>query len=622
MRLPILNETSKSRDVTVSFGGYNHNLTVGDGEFWDTHNLCTDFYPVLSPRRKRLTKYGDAAVKGVTSDKTVVSPSGDAVTSHVCVVVGNKFIRLDGNNTEADFTSLGGLDGNMKTFVRMGTKIVILPDKVYVDVSKVSTSGTQKVFTDFGKTDISVNNNGVGKVIMELCRVDGTECTVSYTSATVPSSPTNGQYWVDTSGTPHTLKQYNAATSSWVTIPTTYVKLRFENGAGKFAAFDRYDGVKLSWSITPTDPDAAAFTGYFTIFDKTDDYIVITGMLDETMVETDGSILTVSSGIPTLDFAFESNNRIWGCRYGLNADGEFVNEIYASKLGSFRNFNSFAGISSDSWTASCGKNGTWTGAIDYNGQPTFFKSDAIYKVYGSYPAQYQLLIAEADGVEMQSDKSLVIVNGILYYHSPRGFMAYDGSLPTKCDYALGDIKYKQVRSGAFGDKYYCSMQGHSTDASGWHVFVYDTALKIWMKEEDEEVEEYCEQDGELWYVDHDKALKKIALKPEQEQTLESAPVKWYAETGDITASYIDHKYVSRMLVRLSLALGSVVRFYIKYDSVGGYEHVFTMDSTSLRSFAVPIRPKRCDHFRLRIEGVGEAKIHSISKTIETGSDER
>jgi hypothetical protein len=45
-----------------------------------------------------------------------------------------------------------------------------------------------------------------------------------------------------------------------------------------------------------------------------------------------------------------------------------------------------------------------------------------------------------------------------------------------------------------------------------------------------------------------------------------------------------------------------------------------MDGVSLQSFAVPIRPQRCDHLRLKIMGEGDAKIYSICKTIEWGSD--
>lgn len=47
--------------------------------------------------------------------------------------------------------------------------------------------------------------------------------------------------------------------------------------------------------------------------------------------------------------------------------------------------------------------------------------------------------------------------------------------------------------------------------------------------------------------------------------------------------------------------------------------VCAMKGTTLRSFDIPIRPKRCDHFRLRIEGEGPAKIFSICKSITRGS---
>jgi hypothetical protein len=59
---------------------------------------------------------------------------------------------------------------------------------------------------------------------------------------------------------------------------------------------------------------------------------------------------------------------------------------------------------------------------------------------------------------------------------------------------------------------------------------------------------------------------------------------------------------------------------VEYDSSEEWKHLFSMDGVSLQSFAVPIRPQRCDHLRLKIVGEGDAKIYSICKTIEWGSD--
>jgi hypothetical protein len=97
-------------------------------------------------------------------------------------------------------------------------------------------------------------------------------------------------------------------------------------------------------------------------------------------------------------------------------------------------------------------------------------------------------------------------------------------------------------------------------------------------------------------------------------------VEWMAETGVIGTGSPDMKYVSKLNVRMSLDIGTRVFFYIQYDSADDWEYLFTMDGTTLRSFTVPIRPRRCDHLKLRIDGYGDAKIFSIAKTIEMGSD--
>ena len=51
-----------------------------------------------------------------------------------------------------------------------------------------------------------------------------------------------------------------------------------------------------------------------------------------------------------------------------------------------------------------------------------------------------------------------------------------------------------------------------------------------------------------------------------------------------------------------------------------WRHLCSVSGIRMRSVDIPVRPMRCDHLRLRIEGSGEAKIYSITKTIEEGSD--
>ena len=157
------------------------------------------------------------------------------------------------------------------------------------------------------------------------------------------------------------------------------------------------------------------------IWDKGDDYIVVTGIIDR--VTTQEAPITVARRMPNMDFVIESRNRLWGCRYGTDVNGNMVNEIYASKLGDFKNWNSFAGISTDSYAVTVGTDGQFTGAITHLGYPIFFKEGCMHKVYGdSLPFGVQDTACR--GVQKGCGGSLAIVNEVLYYKSRSAVCAY------------------------------------------------------------------------------------------------------------------------------------------------------------------------------------------------------
>jgi hypothetical protein len=316
-----------------------------------------------------------------------------------------------------------------------------------------------------------------------------------------------------------------------------------------------------------------------------------------------------------MDFIVESENRLWGCRYGEDNNGNIVNEIYASKLGDFKNWNCFMGISTDSYAATLGTDGQFTGAIAHLGYPIFFKENHMHKVYGNYPANYQINTLSCRGVQKGSHKSLAIVNERLYYKSRNAICVYDGSLPQEISYNFGSVKYSNAVACSHGNKYYISMQDDLT--TEWWLFVYDTAKGLWHKEDNLRVNEFCSCRDELYFVDNsDKRIKTMFGSG----ITDTKKIEWMAETGYLATDSPDKKYISRLNVRMSLKLNTNVFFYIQYDSSGEWEFLFRMAGTKLRSFTVPIKPRRCDHLRLRIVGEGEAQIYSIAKTIEQGSD--
>ena len=50
---PTLTECYTTQQMTDVFLGYNHNLKIGDGEFYDMQNLTSSFYPLMANRGKR-----------------------------------------------------------------------------------------------------------------------------------------------------------------------------------------------------------------------------------------------------------------------------------------------------------------------------------------------------------------------------------------------------------------------------------------------------------------------------------------------------------------------------------------------------------------------------------------
>ena len=80
------------------------------------------------------------------------------------------------------------------------------------------------------------------------------------------------------------------------------------------------------------------------------------------------------------------------------------------------------------------------------------------------------------------------------------------------------------------------------------------------------------------------------------------------------------KYVSRFSVRMKLDDEASAQFSIEYDSNGEWLPCGSITGHRLRSALLPIRPRRCDHFRVRATGFGRMTIYSISKIYEKGSD--
>ena len=600
MEFPRLQEVQRYRDMTTVFGGYNHQISCQEGQFFDMKNMTSKYFPILSPRQNR----------GIV--KSFVNPQGILEKENMWWIDNRKLYK---NGEEVTLEGVTLSKDSPKTLAKMGAYIIIMPDKVWCKVTE------DDLTPECGYMENKVEVKGVS---FSICEASGKAIVWHDAEYYNTNAPKDGDHMmsVNTNGKP-SLKVYSGSTSMWMTVASTYVQISAP-GIGK--GFEKDDGVKIITNDTSESLDnifvneekdeETNYTCYSTntyIVDKTDDCITIPGIYKGAVTDFPNITIKVQRNVPDMSYITECNNRLWGC----STDGH---EIYCCKLGDVKNWSLFRGNSMDAWAATIGSDGKFTGAITYLGYPMFFKEDSLIKIAVSATGGHQTKETMCRGVQSGSERSLTVLNETLYYKSVSGVCGYNGSLPYSISDELGDVSYYDAVAGALGDKYYISMRDGKNEYS---LFMFDTKSGIWCKEDNTKALAFCKHKDELYYIDgNDNTMKSVGGTLPFDVSEKSTEDKfdWFVESGAIGYSSPDHKYVSRINLRITLELGTNVGFFIQYDSSGEWEHKFSISGTGTRTHSIPIIPKRCDHFKYKISGRGICKIHSITKTTEQGSD--
>ena len=66
--------------------------------------------------------------------------------------------------------------------------------------------------------------------------------------------------------------------------------------------------------------------------------------------------------------------------------------------------------------------------------------------------------------------------------------------------------------------------------------------------------------------------------------------------------------------------GATAGIWVEYDSSGEWIASGNIQRSGTGTVVIPIRPRRCDHMRMKLSGTGAVKIFSIARTLEVGSD--
>lgn len=634
MRKGYIYTPSVSRYMTNAFNGINMRPGAAENEWADICNMVLDngCLRTRPPRGLVCVNYTDQNEKKETLEYVAIS---DYVEDICALHDGYAFITQAGELIVNGIQIRGGSpkvqEGMKRYLVPFGRSFMVLPDGVLVSPNADGGWEQKLVKNTFMSSSAEVT----------MCKADGTTID-AVKSAAEPSNAENGAAWIDTSGDAPVLCYRSAAQQSWVQASSLYMKIK-STGISK--------GFSVGDVVTISDMQNDDINGSFEIIALTEDSIVVVCVTPFVQFEQKGTF-TIERDLPVLDFCIQHNNRLWGCRKGYNHKGEQVNEIYASKLGDPLNWFCYQGISTDSYAASISSPGAFTGVGTTADSVVFFKSDSITAVYGSQPSDFNVQTFSCEGVQPGSGKSVVTINGMIYYKSSSGVYVYSGYQPYCCSEQLAG-KYTDAYAAAAGDRYYIRMKDENGE---FRLFVFDTIKRTWVREN-------CGSDlmmltvNNVLYFARQKQVQlpmgisfvlmylevfdattpeRIALSlyagmlgniiDIENCTIEDAEIKentdysFCVETTDIGLHLPDHKRVQMLQARVRMDKGSILTVYAQYDAGPWIQVHETIAGKVIDSLCIPIASRRCDRMRLKLEGRGNVTVYSLTRSIESASE--
>ena len=564
-----------TEDRILEFRGINKRTYVEEGEMSDMWNLTADGYPVLMPRKPRGTvNLPEDVIRPIQMIRrfnklgviAIVEPDEEDPSDN-----GVAFF-YDGERV----TQVTGLTAESRA-VAINNRMCFFPDKTSVDITN---SGVQP--GTFRSLDASVTLTDAAVVISN-----------EDAQITLPSD--------------HGIRPDDAVDLKI----TAYTP---SGGASTAADFDVSavveDVINTNTLVLPRETFIEMTAAGITNLD-------ITG--------------TLKRSIPDLNYVVEWNNRLWGCS---NAE----NTIFASKLGDPSNWQYYQGTSMDSYYAEQGTDEEFTGIAEYSGHIIFFKPNSMTRVYGTAPSNYQITNAKVYGVEEGSSNSILTINDTVYYKSAIGIMAYQGGIPF-CISDKFNKPFRNVVAGTEGTKYYASCLLTEGNELVGRLMVFDIARGLWHKEDGLRFTSTCKVGNKIYYttatadiltcntdvfcnpdllvsssfVEGDAGIINPDVPTEAYEDIE-----WMAQFGPFDEFVEEHKIYSKLALRLKANGESSARIYISLNE-GAWEQVEHYEHISTKGEFIPIVPRRCDRYSVKIEGKGNCEMKSLTRRVRKGT---
>lgn len=585
----------------VRFGGLRHTVNCSDGELYDMENLSARFYPVLATRPRRWKGPRLPNAGAIYADRGVLMYIDSAQGLLYYKSWPMLTVAVDINDPAQD------------KFVRFGDRVILTPAMVLLN-TKAEIMGVTETKSGLPATAAEGEAWAVGvpgSYRIWVCAWDDALQAYGWSDAGYFATNMRTGVWAYIKISDGTFAGEEAKANTLEIMGTEgemnlsdffkvgdgvrlsgFTKIPANN---KTAIIREIDGGTLRFSedcfTMPEDEEGNALTEYQEV-----------------------SKIQIDREIPKAAIWFEHENRLWA------AAGK---TIYASKLGDPLNFNVFDGLATDSWALETQKKGEFTAGCSY-GYPVFFREGSILRIYGRYPAAFQTHEVEAPGVMEGMGGSLATAGGRLFYQSRDGIMAYNGEdWPEDQQQVFGWPELRPERCTACSDGVDLYLYMDYGTAAPVKLYHYDALRGLWMIEHARQFTYMTLMDGledggsAILTLEDGDVL--VALKGRPEGWTEEESFSSFAEFGDFTDSSPNRKGMTKVQLRVRAEEGTSMKLRIQYDSSGVWETVREFTAGRKDSYYLPVLPRRCDHYRLRLEAEGDWELYSMSRELYTGS---
>ena len=595
MIYPTLKAPRQTETLIQVFGGIDKTDACPENCLSDGQNTSSHRYPLLSTRKPRLTLA-----------RLAEPPSAIHTVGGITLTLGTSLFH----NGVLQYDRLA--EGSKKQLVSMGGKTIVFPDGYYINTTDIDQNG---ICTDQGYI--------FPRLLLESGFIGLFPCVpdepIPENGEEPPEDPSDGDYWLDSSVSPNDLKKYSEKKGDWVSVTPTHTGIYLATGYKQFAV-----GTPIFISGTGTNAD-----GLHSVTHTRKNILVIDKPITDYAVlypEKQSSVC-LHQPMPVMDAVCEQGNRLWGCRYGTDLNGGFVNEIYASALGEPGQFYKFEGLSTDSYAASCGSDGPFTGIISHMGYVVFFKENKIHRLFGTKPANFTLYEDAFTGVKQGCEGSLCLKDGVVYYLGADGFYAYTGSSPSRISDPLGNIQLTDAIAAFVKDTYTVCADG----ADGRRVvYAYNTDRGLWHFHGNTSFVTLASADSNALGVTDNIGNYSLCLldgteiPPDVKEVygngIESeSRIEWFAESPFLTVNTLDAKTLRRLQIRRDADEDSRVTLLCKTDNSPSWEEWGTV-SGGLTTHTLHMSLPRCDRVKIRLEGSGGCTLYGITKIFEYGGE--